>query len=208
MVAWFKCTTCGNKHYPWSEEPGYPESLRGNGGVGYFGDDLLCPDCYSNHSCAYCGEYDEKADKYQGYCEYCFKTALKHFYKTLDVGSIEWNKVWHEFNGKKEWSASEATITSPEDFDQEWFEVEASDFVKPEKLDPDKEYLWVVESKGVDYLIRAKTEQEAHEDCERVLGTCEDVTGAWDAFEFDVEAEHRAAREEEQRKRLEEMAKK
>lgn len=207
MVAWFTCGTCGKKHYPWSEEPGHPEGLKGNGGVGYVGNELLCPECYHGHCCPYCGEYDEDAHKYGGYCQFCHEKALNHFLKTLVVGSIEWEKRYVDYKGKKEWVASDATVTEPDDFDPKWFEIEAQDFKKPEKMDPDTEYLWVVESSGVDYFIRARTADEAGSDCRSFLGSCDDVTAAWEAFEFNVADEHDAARKEEQQEAWEKQQK-
>jgi hypothetical protein len=197
MVAWFECTKCEKKHYPFNEEPGYPESLKGNGGVGVVGDELLCPECNCSHSCTYCGEYDDETPNLGGYCSFCHEKALNHFFSTLDVGSLEWTKKEVEYLGKKEWVASGFEITSPEDFDRQWFEIEHADFVKPEKMDPEHEYLWVVKSNGVDYLIRARTPNEAAQDTILMLGTCDDVDPAWEAFTFDVDTEHNEARMEE-----------
>jgi len=198
MVAWFECTMCKTKHYPWSEEPGHPESLRGNGGIGFVGNDLLCPECYNMHTCAYCGEFDEDADKYEGYCQFCHEKAFNHFTKSLEIGCIEWDKKYIEYKGKQEWIASNVQVTEPEDFDPKEYELEGEDFKKPEKLDPDNaDYLWVVKSEGVDYFIRARNSDEAASDCKAILGTCDGVKGAWEAFEFKVEEEHEAARKEE-----------
>jgi len=197
MVAWFECTMCHKKYYPWSEEPGQAEYLSGNGGVGFVGRELLCPDCYSSHTCTYCGDYDEDSDKYDGYCEFCHEKAFKHFTDSLEVGSIDWTKKWHDYKGQKVWVAQGIEVTEPEDFDVQGFELEAADFKKPEKMDPDKDYLWVVESNGVDYFIRAKNEAEATEYCYNILGSCSDATAAWEAFDFRVDEEHEAARREE-----------
>jgi len=202
MVAWFECSMCNKKHYPWSEEPGYPEDLKGNGGVGLVGNKLICPECYHAKCCMYCGEYDEYS--LNGYCRYCHEKAFNHFLKSLNVGSIKWNKSYVDYNGKKEWIATSASVIKSEDFDPDWWielELEASDFKKPENLDPETEYLWVVTSNDIAYFIRAKTSDEAASDCTNILGSCSKAQAAWDAFEFDVEAEHEAARIEEQSNR-------
>jgi len=188
---------CHKKYYPWSEEPGQAEYLSGNGGVGFVGRELLCPECHSSHTCTYCGDYDEDSDKYDGYCEFCHEKAFKHFTDSLEVGSIDWTKKWHDYKGQKVWVAQGIEVTEPEDFDVQGFELEAADFKKPEKMDPDKDYLWVVESNGVDYFIRAKNEAEATEYCYNILGSCSDATAAWEAFDFRVDEEHEAARREE-----------
>lgn len=77
----FDCDECENTialdKFNSSEYPNMfhdPHNYTGNGGVGIIQYGKLCEDCYLNHSCGYCGEFNEpeknNVDE-QGRCEYC-----------------------------------------------------------------------------------------------------------------------------------------
>ena len=70
-----KCPMC------LSIEPIYDENVIGiglqhNGGISYTSKDVICMNCYSEHTCGYCGEFHEDIkDMYLGedgeHCIYC-----------------------------------------------------------------------------------------------------------------------------------------
>ena len=127
----------------------------------------------------------------QEYCSFCWESAIDHIKKSITVGAIEHDKKFVEYCDKQEWVSHKFCVTSPEDFDYLDLDIETSDFSKPEKFDPDTEYLWVVESGGIDYLIRAKTEEEAGRDCIGALGSCERVRLFSEVYSLDIEKELR-----------------
>jgi len=50
-----KCDCCGE----WVEPEGCEaEGIHGCGGIMVGADDIICPECHSNHTCWHCGEYD------------------------------------------------------------------------------------------------------------------------------------------------------
>lgn len=86
----FKCDHCEEHIYPLSEvEDGHVESLSGNGGVGFRGDELYCDECHSNLSCVYCGEFDSDTLKQYGYCSLHFEEALKRWLDSFGSEGIQ-----------------------------------------------------------------------------------------------------------------------
>lgn len=51
---WFECDICKEHVFD-----GIPEGLRGCGGITMCHSKKICEDCYSSHTCGYCGEFSE-----------------------------------------------------------------------------------------------------------------------------------------------------
>jgi hypothetical protein len=75
-----KCTACGHRFNALS---GTPEGLQGEGGIVLAHSEIVCEDCYSQHSCPDCNEY--YGPDYKGWkddedgraCEYCAERRAK-----------------------------------------------------------------------------------------------------------------------------------
>lgn len=74
----FECDECGadveldGGDYPRMFHD--PHNYSGNGGVGIIQYGKLCEDCYLNHSCGYCGEFNEPEENNvddDGHCKFC-----------------------------------------------------------------------------------------------------------------------------------------